>query len=258
MEESDREDRLTQIFEFIKERKTASVEAICRTFSISQSTVRRMLISLERENRINRFRGGAIAILQNTPELPVMRRMEVMETEKRALARHAVRYIHDRDTILLTSGSTIRHLTGLLDGFSQLTVLTDSILVLNDLMYKKNINLVMLGGQVYLEEQCTYGFLPADNASHFKINTMFTSVKSISVNHGFMTDDLQHMPYYRKLMQLSEKVIVLADHNKFYIDGTAILYHFSEVDRLLTGDAVPDPLAVELKEKIRNVDLCGL
>jgi DeoR/GlpR family transcriptional regulator of sugar metabolism len=65
------------------------------------------------------------------------------------------------------------------------------------------------------------------------------------------------MPYYRKLIQLSNKVIVLADHHKFYADGTAILYHFPEVDRLLIGDATPDELVVILREKIRNVELCG-
>ena len=249
--------RQKKVLEYIKTRESAGLEEICRDLSISESTARRMLSALEEKKLVKRFRGGAMMPpAENVPELPVVRRSQEMLREKRALARAACGHIKNGDTILLTSGSTVQQLCAFLGDFTELTVLTDSLLVQNELMHNKNIQLVLLGGILNAQEQCTYGFLTTENAAHFKIDTMFTSAKGLNVHRGFMTDDMQHMPLYRRFMKLSDRVIALADHTKLYQDGKAVLYNFSEVSLLLLDDAVPRPLVRTMQENGCAVSLC--
>ena len=251
--------RQRKVLEYIKARESAGLEDICRDCSISESTARRMLTVLEGKQLVKRFRGGAMMPpAENAPELPVVRRSQEMLREKRAIARAACGHIKDGDTILLTSGSTVQQVCAYLDDFTDLTVLTDSLLVHSALMHNRNIQLVLLGGILNAEEQCTYGFLTTDNAARFKIDTMFTSAKGLNVHRGFMTDDMQHMPLYRRFMELSDRVIALADHTKLYQDGRAILYDYAEISLLLMDDAVPRPLVRALQENGCTVSLCPM
>lgn len=249
-------ERQKKVLSLIEEQGSISTERLCENLSISESTARRLLMTLEEKKYIRRFRGGAMILRSNRPEPPVLRRSQESRAEKEAIAHRALRYIHEGDTILLSAGSTVLELCPLLKGFQHLTVLTDSLLVQNALMYEENIQLILLGGILNSSEQCTYGFFTSDNAAHFRINTFFTGAKAISVRHGLMTDDFQHLPQYRSFRECADRTVAMAHHQKLYQDGVATLLRFQEVDALLIDSGLPQSLAGDLREAGCNLELC--
>ena len=137
-------ERQKKVLALIEEQGSVSTERLCEYLSISESTARRVLMTLEGKKYIRRFRGGAMILRSNRPEPPVLRRSQESHAEKEAIARRALQYIHEGDTILLSAGSTVLELCPLLKDFQHLTVLTDSLLVQNALMYEENIIIYQL------------------------------------------------------------------------------------------------------------------
>ena len=252
-------DRQKKVYELVKLRDSVGLDDICQELNMSESTARRILSTLEKQSYILRFRGGAMMPpAENTPEPPVVHRAQESLREKRAIARTAASYIHNGDTLLLTSGSTVLQICPFLEDFKGLTVLTDSLLVQNALAHSGEICVVLLGGILNADEQCTYGFLTTENASRFKIDLMFSGTKALNIQRGCMTDDMQHMPLYRNFMELSDRVIILADHTKLHQRGSVVLFSYSEINHLLMDEGVPQHFVRALTDSGCPVSLCPL
>ena len=113
-------ERQKKVLALIEEQGSVSTERLCEYLSISESTARRVLMTLEGKKYIRRFRGGAMILRSNRPEPPVLRRSQESHAEKEAIARRALQYIHEGDTILLSAGSTVLELCPLLKDFQHL------------------------------------------------------------------------------------------------------------------------------------------
>lgn len=250
--------RQKKVLDYISTRTSCTIDELCTALHISPSTARRAFSALDAEGLIQRYRGGAACLAPNAPEPPVVCRSRDMLPEKAALARKAASFIHDGDVVLLTAGSTIYQICRYLGAFRGLTVLTDSLLVLQTLSKNANIQLIMLGGVINTDEQCATGFLTLDHLAHFNIDIMFTSAKALSIQHGLLTDDLQHMAQYRAFMQHSGLLVALMDHTKLYQTGKAVLYNYSEIGCLLLDDAVPSTAADALREQAAPIVYCSL
>ena len=139
-------ERQKQILSLLTRQGRLSVSEIVEQFSISEATARRDLESLAAQGKAQRVHGGVIAIEQAPPELPILEREGEQADEKIRIGRAAAELITDKEKVFLGSGTTVLEVARNLRNRKSLTVITNSLPVLNMLAGIKEITVISLGG----------------------------------------------------------------------------------------------------------------
>ncbi|HEU0116037.1 MAG TPA: DeoR/GlpR family DNA-binding transcription regulator, partial [Thermomicrobiales bacterium] len=139
-------ERTERLRTFIEERRRVTLADIVDEFAVSPATVRRDLGALAERGEIRRIRGGAVAVRQAPPELPVVHRAANQAEAKARIGKAAADLVRDGETIFLSSGTTALEVARHLRDRAGLTVLTNSLLVVNMLIESSDIEVIVLGG----------------------------------------------------------------------------------------------------------------
>jgi len=139
--------RREKILELIREDGHAKVMDLSRIFKVTEVTIRQDLERLETEGFITREHGGAYLknIDLNVRNFSLQNQENL--AEKMMIARKAVEFILDGDTIILDSGSTTTEIAKLLTGYRNLTVITNALNIALILGAQAGINVIVTGGE---------------------------------------------------------------------------------------------------------------
>ena len=102
------EERFSQILALLAEKRTATVQELCEALNVSESTIRRDLLELDRQGRVNKVHGGAtLPSSQFRADEPTMEAKETLAvSQKNTIAKAAVALIQADDFVYLDAGST--------------------------------------------------------------------------------------------------------------------------------------------------------
>jgi DeoR/GlpR family transcriptional regulator of sugar metabolism len=135
-------ERQKQILSLLTRQRRLSVTEIVKQFSISEATARRDRESLASQGKAQRVYGGVIAVEQPPPELPILERDSEQPEEKSRIGRADASLIADKETVFLGSGTTVLEAARNLRDCKNLTVITNSLPVLNMLAGLKEITVI--------------------------------------------------------------------------------------------------------------------
>jgi DeoR/GlpR family transcriptional regulator of sugar metabolism len=136
-----------KIMEMIREDGVVKVINLSKLFKVSEVTIRQDLEKLENEGFIQREHGEAYLKNINTQVKSLSLQNQENMDRKNAVARKAIEYINDGDTIILDSGSTTTEIAKQLKGYKNLTVITNALNIAFELGADPEINLVVTGGE---------------------------------------------------------------------------------------------------------------
>src|SRR5699024_6032257 len=94
------EERRMKIIEMIKKGESVKVSELTKRFNVSESTIRRDLVELERSGKILRTHGGAVSKSINKLEATFLEKQDKYAEEKDRIGRIAASQIEDGDTII--------------------------------------------------------------------------------------------------------------------------------------------------------------
>lgn len=232
----------------IEQRKSVSVDAICELFSISQATARRDLEALAKQRKIQRVHGGAINVEQAPPELPILQRENEQTHAKDRIGKAAARLIEPGETIFLGSGTTVLSVARHLHNCQNLTVLTNSLPILNMLVGRAGVSLIILGGVFRDSELSFIGHITEQALSEVRADKVIIGARAISIEHGITNDYLAETLTDRAITKIGRKVILVADHSKFGSVSTAFLSPVEDIDVIVTDDKIDKEYVAWLKE----------
>ena len=134
-----------EVLDYIRQSNFVSTQSLCEHFQVSESTIRRVLEKLEENCQITRIHGGAMSIADFGQMTDFQMRNRLNKAQKVAIAKKATSLIKKHDTIILMGGTTVCEMCPFIEHMN-VTVVTNSILVLNSLRYSTTIQLIILGG----------------------------------------------------------------------------------------------------------------
>lgn len=243
--------------QFIEQQQRVSVQEISERFAISLATVRRDLEALAEQGKVQRVHGGAIAIRKARPEPPVLQRSAEMAEEKKMIARAAARLVQPGETIFLGSGTTVQEVAQVLKGYPNLTVITNSLLVMNILAGSPGINLVSLGGILRSSELSFIGHITEQALSQVRADKVIMGIHAIDLEQGLTNDYLPETMTDRAILEIGRQVIVVADHSKCECVSTAFVAPVSAMNILVTNQGVDPEFVAALEEKEIQVILAS-
>ena len=243
-------DRQQQIAQLVERQQRISVADLCELFSISEATARRDLEALAQHGKVDRVHGGAISISNAPPELPILDREREENEAKRQIGQAASGLIQEGETIFLGSGTTVLELARILKTRKGLTIITNSLPVLNQLSGTEN-TIVCLGGMLRLTELSFIGHITEQSLAEVRADKVFIGTRGISLEHGLTNDYLPETLTDRAILRAGKEIIVLADHVKFGRVATAMLAPIESVNTIITD-------YLTNKDFIRDLEKLGL
>lgn len=232
-------DRQLQILQLVETHQRLSVAEICARFAVSEATARRDLESLAESGRLRRVHGGAIALPQSAPELPMLERQDEQPGEKARIGRAAAALVADGETVFLGSGTTVLEVARALRARSSLTVITNSLPVVNTFAGLDSINLIALGGVLRDSELSFIGHLTEQALAEVHADKVILGTFAISPEHGLTHDYLPETMTDRAILKAGRQVIVVADHTKAGRQATALLAPIESLHILVTDSNAP-------------------
>lgn len=241
-------ERLSGILQIIKEKKHISIETVCNDFHVSEATARRDLDLLNEQGALTRVHGGAITVEKSQPESPLFQRMGIQTVNKQNIGKTAAGLINKGDTVFLGSGTTVYEVARNLKNFEELTVITNSLLVINELISCPGITLVALGGIVRHSEQSMIGNIAEASLSGLYANLVIIGIHGIDVEQGLTNHYLPEAVTDRKILQAGKRIIIVADHTKCGKISVSKVAPISVIDTYITDSDAPDEFTKGLEE----------
>ncbi len=241
----ERQQRLLQLF---AKQERLTVAEICRLTNVSEATARRDLNALAQDGKIQRFFGGALLVKKAAPEEPILRRTYDQEAEKERIGKAAAAQIEDGETVFLGSGTTVLQVAKNLVG-RPLTVITNSLPVINLMVDWDEINLIGIGGQFRASERSFIGHIAEQSLRDLRADKVVIGIHAISLEHGLTNDYLSETMTDRTILQIGQKVIVVADHTKFGRVSTVRVAPVEKVHTIVTDILIEKDYLDLLREK---------
>lgn len=242
-------DRHEKIMELLRKNKSLKVSTVTKMFGVSTETIRRDLEFLEKEGYLRRVRGGAVLDDLNSTETNFIFRETKNIEEKREVAEIATRYVSEGQSIALDVSTTNTEFAKALKGkFQRLTILTNSLVIANELAEMPHYTIILPGGVIRNEELCMVGHLAEDFFKGFSIDLFFMSISGISLIEGLTDYGMGEYQVKMKMLESSRNCIVLADSSKFDVSSLLRVCHFDRVDRIITDSKLSD----KVRQKYTN------
>jgi DeoR/GlpR family transcriptional regulator of sugar metabolism len=216
-------ERQKQILSLLTRQGRLSVAEIVEQFSISEATARRDLESLASQGKVQRVHGGVITVEQAPPELPILDREREQADEKVLIGRAAAKLVAEKETVFLGSGTTVLELARNLRDRKQLTVITNSLPVLNMLAGWKEITVISLGGMLRESELSFIGHITEQALTEVRVDKVFMGTRGVSLEHGLTNDYLQETLTDRAILTIGREVVIVADSSKINRVSTVLL-----------------------------------
>jgi len=242
-------ERQKQILSWLTQQGRLSVAEIVAQFSISQATARRDLDSLASQGKVQRVHGGVIAAEQAPPELPILERESEQIGEKSRIGRAAAALVADNETLFLGSGTTVLEVAHSLRDHRNLTVITNSLPVLNMLAGIKEITVISLGGVLRDSELSFIGHITEQALIEVRADKVFMGTRGVSLEHGLTNDYLQETLTDRAIIKSGREVIIVADHTKVNRVSTVLLAPLNSIHTFVTDSGVDKKFVQAFKQQ---------
>ncbi|MEN2401671.1 DeoR/GlpR family DNA-binding transcription regulator [Flavobacterium sp. MC2016-06] len=249
--------RQEDILKELDEKGYVNVVDLCETLNVSTVTIRKDLNFLENEKLLHRTHGGASKQPIYAFERDVSDKEVLQVEQKKQIAAEALKYISEHDYIILGSGSNIHYLSRIITGFQKLTVLTPSLKVSLELCKETSIDTIQLGGDVRNSSTSAVGPIAESILSQFSCNKLFLGTDGVHLDFGLSTSNALEAHLNQVMIEVAEKVIVLADSTKMNIRGFGKICNLNKIDVLITDDGIDADTKMKLEEIGINVIIAG-
>ena len=234
-------ERQEDILQFIENSRRISIADITQRFNISEATARRDLEFLATQEKIRRVHGGAIALHPTQSELSIYQRMSDQAANKQKIGMAAAELVQDNETVFLGSGTTVLEVARTLVKHRNLAIITNSLLVVNALAEQSTMTIISLGGILRQSEQSMIGHITEDALSELRADKVIMGIHGIDLENGLTNHYLPETMTDRKILQLSKKVIIVADHTKCERTSVSRVAPLSVISTLVTDfDVSPE------------------
>lgn len=241
-------ERQKKILDLLSREGAVVVSKLSAELGVTEETVRRDLEKLESKELLRRTHGGALPMDEGNYEFSLEKRKGLNVEVKQALARKAAQYIAMGDTIFLDASTTTFYLAKELKTMRNITVITNSIRVINELSGIDGLKVIAVGGIVSHNQSLVGSMTENTIRNHYFADKMFFSSKGIGDNAIILEGNEQECFIKQCMIKNARERWYLCDRSKLGRVGHMRLSSFEEIDYLVTDAPIVGAFQELLKE----------
>ncbi len=228
--------RRQRIVEMANRRGIVSVRELCDVLGVSDMTIRRDFRALAGQGALRRTHGGAISLSRPSFNYSYDERQRLQIEAKDSIGRAAASLVSDGDTLFLGSGTTVLAMARQLHGRERLTVISDSIQAVQELVGEPGITVISTGGVASEATGSLLGPIAENTISQLRVRKAFLGTTGISPE-GFSNSGLEEAAIQRRMVASAGETYVLADHTKFSKLSLVVTAELTDVTGIVTDAA---------------------
>lgn len=240
-------ERRFEILEQVNRQGRTSVSELSRSFGVSEVTIRADLQVLAEQSLLIRTHGGAIAATRLSADLSLALRRQQQVQAKDHIGEAAAKLVHDGDSIFLDTSSTALAIARHLAQRRHVTVVTNGIAIIQELMDAPGIEVVVPGGRLRRETASLIGIDGAESLARYNIQKGFFGAHGLSLAEGLTDVSADEAEVKRLLVSRCRQVIAVVDATKWGRAGLASFAHLDDVDIVITDQDARSDLVDQVR-----------
>ena len=248
----ERREKLKKVF---LEQKSVTVEEMAKMFNVSTETIRRDFNSLSDEGFITKTYGGATLRYRANSLVSRQEKAGILVENKRLMAKQAAKFVQPNDCIFMDHSSTVYEMCNEIENIP-LTVITNSLFVINRLAGISTIKLITPGGNFVMNEQGFFGLEAARYLQRHHMDKAFISCRSIDMKRGLNDSDEIVSETRRSVISSADSTYLLVDHTKFGKSAFISTTDFSSINYMITDKPIDKEWREFLKEEHVKIYEC--
>lgn len=238
------------IFKYIHKNGFAHVKELSDMFDVSPETIRRDLTTLAKNKKIIRSFGGAALPEHSGSFIEVehaaapdqfvdkaesfIKRTRERTDLKTKIAKAALQFIKPNDCIMMDNSSTCWFIARQMPDI-ELTVITNSLNIVQTLACRKKIRIICVGGEYSERHGDFYGPVAELTIKSFKVNKFFFSCQGIDSEYDIRDGNELNVRLKQEMLKVTDKKILLTDSGKFDQYSLYKICNLSNVDVFITN-----------------------
>ena len=191
----------------------ADLATLRKRLKASESTLRRDLMALEKEGVLRRVHGGALATGEREQAYDFAWQSARMSDAKTRIARATAALLEDGQVVILDGGSTVAAVAREIASRS-LHVLTNSLPIAELLQHARQVELTLTGGTFDPRLGALLGPLTEHSLAAVAADVLVMGIGGVTES-GFTNNNALVVGSERKMIEVSRRVVIVADHTKF-------------------------------------------
>lgn len=245
------------ILEEVRRTGAVQVSDLVTRLGVSDMTIRRDLDVLARRGLVDKVYGGATSTVDRSTDEPGFEAKSVLQMkEKEAIAQRAAQLVQPGTAIGLSAGTTTWTLARLLDDVPDLTVVTNSVRVADELQQRDRIDrTVVLTGGVRTPSDALVGPVAVQALRALHLDMVFLGVHGMAPKAGFTTPNLEECETNRAFVEAANRLVVVADHTKWETVGISTIVPLVRAAVVVTDDGLGEDGMQVLRENVGELSV---
>jgi len=230
-------ERQAAILDYLQVNGQASVEALSEKFDTTGTTIRKDLVQLAENNMVIRTYGGAM-LNKEIGDQPVDHKTFINIAKKKKIAEEAAKLIHEGDSLIFDAGSTVAQMIPILTKFQNLTIMTNSLHMVNELVSFDNDQTIILMGGHYRRKSASFhsnNKLTDASLIYYSFDKLFMGADGVDLAGGVTTFNESYDGSVA-MCKAAVKLILLVDSSKFGRRSPNVVCNLESVDTIITDN----------------------
>jgi DeoR family transcriptional regulator, aga operon transcriptional repressor len=242
-------ERHQYIIQKLQEDGRVDIIELSDEMQVSGVTIRKDLKQLEERNLLFRTRGGGSITNPYAFEKPIDEKQFINAEQKKKIGKAALNLVEKTDSIILGSGTTIFELARVLYPQKRLFVITPALKIALELYNRPNVEVLQIGGVIHQSSASAAGPFAELILAHISCDLLFLGADGIDLDFGISITNIIESSLNYKLINIAQKVVILADSTKFGKRGVGKICNLEQIDYIITDNEIPDTTVKLFEER---------
>jgi DeoR family myo-inositol catabolism operon transcriptional repressor len=171
--------------------------------------------------------------------IPLSQRQMTMKGAKSVIAAKAAEFVNDGDIVVIDAGSTTVHVVEYLKNKGHITIISNSIPVINAALAHEHLHVIVTGGDLWRSTNSLVGQEAISMLKKLNAHTVFLAATSVSLEKGIANSTLIETEVKKIMIEVSEQTILLVDHTKFDTVSLVTFSDLKDIDVVITDQPPP-------------------
>ena len=237
-------ERQEAIIDFVKEKKSTTVDTLVKVFNVSPATIRRDLVTLANIGQIEKS-FGKVTSKENIIDYD--HKNENMDRIKDELAKIAANFIDRDSTIFINSSSAAAKVSKYLAS-KRVNIITNNVKVAFEDHHPQS-TIVLTSGEVRYPKEALVGSYTIDFIEKVQADIAVIGCYGLSIKDGLTTPVLAEAKINNMMIKNTrKKVIAIADYRKLGNIATFKSAEAKQIDYLITDSYADQKIIKELED----------
>jgi DeoR family transcriptional regulator, L-fucose operon activator len=230
--------RMREIANRVDHLGSVTVVDLADQFGVAVETIRRDLRVLEESGYLRRTHGGAVSVLDDDAGTPAFGSRQMQNAAaKKEIAQQAVAMVREGDVLMLDQSSSCWYFAQALPNIT-LTIITNSIRVIFDLVQKPKIKVIAIGGEYFEKYGAFLGVIAVNCVHEFQADICFHSCGAFHEDLGAWDSNELNAGVKKAMLRASRSNVLLCDTSKFNRTAFALVNSVDRIHCMISEDGV--------------------